>query len=283
MVLAGGAAAERGSRVVVRVLREIARAKLSRHSYIVGVGPERFLDAIGFAAGIANRGTRHVRIPTTALAQAGAVGLGISREGGFSSPRAVINDASFLEDLDNTAWNDAVAEAARVALAYDPELFDWMRANAGEIARRNQRQLRLMLRRCAQTRLRQSALSLDPFEHLSERPLELGQWSANAIMSRRPASFGEALSAGLALDIEYSHVTGLLAPEERNRMLECLDMLRLPSSRFATWLDPSDASRYCSAGVTLLSGIARPVESTEIDPDAVARAVETLREARQAA
>ena len=53
---------------------------LDRRSYVVAVGGGAVLDAVGFAAAIAHRGIRLVRLPTTTLAQADS-GVGVKNGG----------------------------------------------------------------------------------------------------------------------------------------------------------------------------------------------------------
>ena len=66
----GGEAVQNDVHVVERMLKCINAADLDRRSYIVVIGGGAVLDAVGFAAAIAHRGIRLVRIPTTTLAQA---------------------------------------------------------------------------------------------------------------------------------------------------------------------------------------------------------------------
>ena len=66
------------------------------------------LDAVGYAAAIAHRGVRLIRLPTTTLAQADS-GVGVKNAinyfakknwvGTFAVPWAVINDANFASQL----------------------------------------------------------------------------------------------------------------------------------------------------------------------------------------
>ncbi len=63
------------------MLKVFHAAKLDRRSYVVVVGGGAVLDAVGFAAAIAHRGLRLVRLPTTTLAQADSgVGVKNARE-----------------------------------------------------------------------------------------------------------------------------------------------------------------------------------------------------------
>ena len=42
---------------------------IDRHSYVIGIGGGALLDAVGLVAATSHRGIRHIRVPTTVLAQ----------------------------------------------------------------------------------------------------------------------------------------------------------------------------------------------------------------------
>ncbi|MGL4461234.1 MAG: hypothetical protein ACRC1K_03705, partial [Planctomycetia bacterium] len=64
----GGEAVKNDVHLLERMLRVFETADLDRRSYVVVVGGGAVLDAVGFAAAIAHRGLRLVRLPTTTLA-----------------------------------------------------------------------------------------------------------------------------------------------------------------------------------------------------------------------
>ena len=82
--------------------------RIDRHSYVIGIGGGALLDAVGLVAAIAHRGIRHIRIPTTVLAQNDS-GVGVKNGinmfgqknylGSFAPPFAVLNDYRFIETL----------------------------------------------------------------------------------------------------------------------------------------------------------------------------------------
>ena len=86
---------------------------IDRHSFIVAIGGGALLDMAGFAAAISHRGIRHIRIPTTVLAQNDS-GIGVKNSinayqkknflGTFAPLFAVINDSDFLHTLDDLDW-----------------------------------------------------------------------------------------------------------------------------------------------------------------------------------
>src|SRR5438874_9059333 len=76
VVLTGGEALKNETATVSQLHTLVEQHKLSRHSFIVGIGGGALLDVVGFAAATAHRGVRHIRLPTTTLSQAdGGVGV----------------------------------------------------------------------------------------------------------------------------------------------------------------------------------------------------------------
>src|SRR5262249_44437647 len=107
-IVPGGEEVKNDIHILERMLKVFHAHALDRRSYVVVIGGGAVLDAVGFAAGIAHRGLRLVRLPTTTLAQADS-GMGVKNAvnafqkknwiGTFSVPWAVINDAALLSTL----------------------------------------------------------------------------------------------------------------------------------------------------------------------------------------
>src|SRR5207249_11107222 len=102
------------------LLKQMNDVGLDRQSFLVVVGGGAVLDMASFAAAIAHRGVRVVRLPTTVLSQADsgiAVKNGVNLfgkknfVGTFVPPFAVINDAAFLESLSPRDRISGVVEA----------------------------------------------------------------------------------------------------------------------------------------------------------------------------
>ena len=67
----------------------------------------------------------------------------------------------------------------------------------------------------------------DPFELGSSRPLDFGHWAAHKLeyLSNYELRHGEAVAIGIALDVVYSELSGLLSREDRERILLLLQNL----------------------------------------------------------
>ena len=282
---------------------------LDRQSFVVAVGGGALLDMVGYAAATAHRGLRLIRLPTTVLAQADS-GVGVKNAinafgkknfvGTFAPPFAVINDFRFLETL---SWRDKIAgmaEAIKVALIRDPRLFGWIVEHAEELAACVPGAIHYLVRRSAELHLQHIALSGDPFEFGSARPLDFGHWSAHKLesMTGHRLRHGEAVAIGIALDCIYSVHRGLLDPRELEPILGTLRGLGLPRWDDALERIGADGEPVLFGGLaefrehlggdltlTLLRRIGQGVEVNEMAPQLLVRALEELRgrEVRQCA
>jgi len=131
-VVPGGEVVKNDRRHLDRILEGIHDAGLDRRSYVVVIGGGAVLDAVGFAAAVAHRGIRLVRLPTTTLAQADS-GVGVKNAvnlfgkknwlGSFAVPWAVINDSALLETLPDRDFVSGFSEAVKVSLLKSPQVF----------------------------------------------------------------------------------------------------------------------------------------------------------------
>ncbi|HRV31932.1 MAG TPA: 3-dehydroquinate synthase, partial [Kiritimatiellia bacterium] len=230
LILAGGETIKQSAAPVRRMLDALRAGNICRHSYCLAIGGGAFLDAAGLAAALFHRGVRHVRIPTTALAQCDS-GVGVKNAinyknaknllGAFAPPWAVLNDAAFLDNLPQPLLLDGIAEAVKVAAIKDARFFRAIERAAPQIRRRNLPVIRRTLKRCAQLHMQHIATSGDPFEHGAARPLDYGHWSAHKLetLSRHRLSHGHAVAIGISLDALYAARTGHLPLADAHRLI----------------------------------------------------------------
>jgi len=284
----GGEAAKNDPRIVDDVRAAIDAGGICRHSHVVAIGGGAVLDMAGFAAATAHRGVRLVRVPTTVLAQNdSAVGVknGINAFGkknflgSFAPPHAVLCDTDFLATLSDRDWRAGMSEAVKVALIKDPNFFAWLERHAGELRERHPAPMERLVHRCAELHLEHIATSGDPFELGSSRPLDFGHWAAHKLeaLSGYALRHGEAVSVGIALDVTYAWLRGMLPEADRRRAVELLKALGLPvhAPELAlerdgrpVFLDGRDEFREHLGGhltVMLLETIGRGVEVHELD------------------
>ncbi len=281
----------------IQALRERA---IDRHSYAIAIGGGAVLDAVGYAAAIFHRGVRHIRLPTTVLAQDDS-GVGVQNAvnadgtknliGTFAPPFAVINDGVFIDRLPVREKRSGMAEAVKVALIRDADFFDWLERHAKALAAFDTNGMDILIQRSAALHMRQIAQGGDPFETGSARPLDYGHWLAHKLetLTGHTLSHGEAVAIGVALDTRYSTLAGLLPAGEDDRVRRLLKALG-----FAVWHDAL-RERDGAGGlavleglrefqehlggeltITLLAGIGRGIEVHEMDHALVEQAIAWL-------
>ncbi|MEM6290035.1 MAG: 3-dehydroquinate synthase [Myxococcota bacterium] len=298
----GGEASKADPQTVERVLQWVADERIDRHAYVVAVGGGAVLDTVGYAAALAHRGVRLIRVPTTVLAQNDAgVGVknGINGFGGknflgtFVPPHAVLNDANWIATLSPRDRVAGIAEAVKVGLIRDGAFFDWIEANAAELHAGGEAVTATMIRRCAELHLQHIATSGDPFERGSARPLDYGHWSAHKLelLSAHALRHGEAVAIGMLLDAQYAALSGDLDVADVQRLASVLDTLGLPRWHAAleqrgtdgrAVLDGLEEFREHLGGqltVTLLRGLGTALEVHEIDRARMDAAIDALRDA----
>ena len=259
LMVAGGEAVKNDVGHALAMLRAINDAGIDRQSFIVVVGGGAVLDMVSFAAAIAHRGIRVVRVPTTVLAQADS-GVGVKNSinlfgkknyaGTFVPPFAVINDADFLDTLEPRDRIAGIVEAVKVAALKDAAFFEDMALNAALIAR-DSAVLQRVIERSADLHLQHICGNGDPFELGSARPLDFGHWAAHKLesMTEHRLRHGEAVAIGIALDVEYSVRKGFLARAAADRIIKTLETIG-----FQLWDDALD-QRERDGGRTLIMGL----------------------------
>jgi 3-dehydroquinate synthase len=238
IVVDGGEGIKNDAEALQALLSTIERQRLDRHSFVVIVGGGAVLDMAGYAAAVAHRGLRVIRVPTTVLAQADS-GIGVKNGvnafgkknfvGTFAPPFAVLNDVRFLETLGRRDILAGMAEAVKVALIRDRTFFQWLRRNAGLLAACELGAVAELVRRSAELHLTHIATSGDPFELGSSRPLDFGHWSAHRLesMTNHRLRHGEAVAIGIAIDTLYSAAQGLCPEGVADAVLETLERIGL--------------------------------------------------------
>jgi len=299
--IVGGEQVKHDPELVTRLQRRLLDLGVDRHSYVVAIGGGAFLDMAGFVAATVHRGVRHVRVPTTVLAQNDS-GVGVKNGinafgvknfvGSFAPPFAVLNDANFLRTLHPRDRLAGIAEAVKVSLIRDRVFFEWLESQVEALHGCVPEAMARMIRRCAELHMRQIAHGGDPFETGSARPLDYGHWSAHKLeaLTAHELRHGEAVAIGIALDSRYSVQVGMLAAGAEERIFSLLKKLG-----FYLWhpaLERRDAEgrwvvleglrefREHLGGeltITLLRDIGRGEEVHVMDEGEILRAIAWLR------
>ena len=210
--------------------------------------------------------------------------------GTFAPPWAVLCDTGLLETLIDAEWCCGFSEIVKIGLLRDSGLLAGIERNADRIVARELDSAIPLIEQSALLHMKHITEGGDPFELQEARPLDFGHWSAHKLeqMTDFKLRHGEAVSIGLALDLVYSQLVGIVDPDLTDRVLGILKSLNLPTS------DPSLARTDELLGgiqefrehlggtltVTLVTDVERPIEVHEIDANLVREAVSHLLSGR---
>ncbi|MDG2223591.1 MAG: 3-dehydroquinate synthase [Rubripirellula sp.] len=296
LVVPGGEEVKNTSAVVEQLLAEINQSNLDRRSYIVAIGGGAMLDAIGYAAAIAHRGVRLIRLPSTTLAQADS-GVGVKNAinqfgkknwvGTFAVPWGVINDATLLRSLSDRDFYSGFSEAVKVSLLKDEADFEWLCQSATQIRHRDPIVTGEAIALSCQWHLRHITQGGDPFEMLEARPLDFGHWSAHRLepLSQYDIRHGEAVGIGVLIDCIYSSLKFGLDPSVVEQVRDCLENLGLPLwhdclqplDRLMVGLEEFRQHLGGRLTITMLRGVGDPIDVHEIDEAAMRKAIGQLK------
>ncbi|SHF46011.1 3-dehydroquinate synthase [Arenibacter palladensis] len=299
MVITGGEQCKNDYHHVERILNAVNDNRICRHSFVVAIGGGAIIDMVGYAAAIAHRGVKLIRIPTTVLSQNdSAVGVKNSFNilgkknflGTFAPAYAIINDSNFLTTLEQRDWISGIAEAVKVALIKDAVFFDFIEENSTLLRARDMESMEYLIYRCAEMHMEHIAQGGDPFESGSSRPLDFGHWAAHKLeyMTNYQLRHGEAVAIGMALDLVYAHFIGLIGKETLDRILKVLEQigfdLHIPLQKdgdLDDLLNGIQEFREHLGGeltITLISKIGAKHDVHEIDISTMGKAIVWLNE-----
>lgn len=300
-MIGGGEPCKNDPALVDGLLEHFNQHQLDRRSYVVVFGGGAVLDTVGYAASIAHRGIRLVRLPTTTLAQADS-GVGVKNavnwfgkknwKGTFSVPWGVINDQHLLKTLPDREFLSGFSEVVKVSLLKSHEIFCQVERDADEIRKRMEPATTAAIHQSVLLHLKHITGGGDPFEMLEARPLDFGHWSAHRLepLTDYHIRHGEAVAIGVAIDSLYSrNVLGFPA-KDADRVLTCMKKLGLPVghkllSQPDTLLEGLEEFRQHLGGrltLTLLTAIGRPVNKHEVDIPAMREAIQEAAEREDA-
>lgn len=289
----GGEQVKNNEEYIRYVLDAVNEFGVDRHSYIVVIGGGAVIDAVGYAAAIAHRGVRLVRIPTTVLSQNDS-GVGVKNGinffgkknfiGSFATPYAIINDDLFLTTLDDRNWRSGISEAIKIALIKDLDFFQWIEANAKSLSERDMDAMNELIYKCADMHMEHIRTSGDAFEMGSSRPLDFGHWAAHKLeqISNYKILHGEAVAVGIALDSAYSYLKGYISESDLERVLNCILQLGFVISynemndEVIAGLEEFREHLGGILTIMLLESLGKGVEVHEIDKDLVMQALNFL-------
>jgi len=235
----GGEKAKNDPAILDNIIAAMVASGLCKHCYVIAIGGGSVLDVVGYAASVVHRGIRHIRMPTTVLAQNDA-GLGVKNGvnrfgmknllGTFTTPAAVINDCDFLTTLSRRDWTSGIAEAIKVGIIKDETLLEFIDNHCQQLQERDARSMRVLIERCAILHLEHIKNNGDPFETGSSRPLDFGHWAGHRLemLSENQLTHGQAVAIGIALDMFCARDLGLVTAGECEYCVSLLKKVGLP-------------------------------------------------------
>ena len=270
-----------------RVLRELARAGMTREDHVVAVGGGVVGDLAGYCAHCYQRGVAVVQVPTSLVAQVdsaygGKTGVDIPEGknyvGAYHLPAAVIADTGALASLPAEELAAGFVEVVKTGLLAGGALWDRVRG----LERLEPAALDDLVFACA--RYKCEVVAADERDGGRRHVLNLGHTVGHAIEAASGYAryrHGEAVGLGLLAALRLSG-----APELAGEVAAILRRHGLPVS-----LDPAvdldavlaalqrDKKRTAAGvGFVLLSVPGEPREGQVLDPDRVRAAVEELVE-----
>lgn len=268
-----------------RVLRELARAGMTRQDHVVALGGGVVGDLAGFCAHVYQRGVPVIQVPTTLVAQVdssygGKTGVdlpeGKNYVGGYHPPAAVLTDTSTLATLPRAELAAGFVELLKTGLLAGGEL--WREARALESI--DPERLGAAIFACA--RYKCEVVAADERDSGLRQVLNLGHTVGHAIEAASGYGryrHGEAIGLGLLAALRLSDAAELRAEVE-----SILARHALPTSlAAAVEADPimealqRDKKRTAEGvGFVLLSEPGNPRYGEQVDSARVRSAVEEL-------
>ena len=223
---------------VSRLLDVLVANRFGRDATIIALGGGVVGDMAGFAAACYQRGVAYVQVPTTLLAQVdSSVGgkTGVDHPGGknligaFHQPAAVIADTATLATLSDRELRAGLAEIIKYGLIRDATFFAWLEENMERLLAREPSALVRAIRRSCE--IKAEIVARDEREQGERALLNLGHTFGHAIESATGYSgwlHGEAVGAGIAMAAAMSRASGMLQPEQVERVRALLERTGLP-------------------------------------------------------
>lgn len=205
------------------ILQALTENAFTRTDCVVAVGGGVVGDMAGFAAATYMRGVDFYNIPTTVLSQVdSSVGgktaidfMGYKNlVGAFYPPKAVLIDPQVLSTLSGRQVSNGLAEAVKMALTHDPELFQLF--EGGEIT---DAVMDAIITRAI--RIKQQVVEADEHESGQRKVLNFGHTLGHGVETVTGLYHGECVAVGM--------VPMCSQPVQR-RLIPVLEKLHLPTS-----------------------------------------------------
>jgi shikimate kinase/3-dehydroquinate synthase len=269
-----------------RVLRELARAGMTRADHLVALGGGVIGDLAGFCAAVYQRGVPVVQIPTSLVAQVdsaygGKTGVdlpeGKNYAGAFHLPAAVLSDTGTLASLPAEELGAGFVEALKAGLLAGGALWERVRS----IDRLDPAGLGDVVFACALYKC--DVVAADELDQGLRAVLNLGHTVGHGIEAASGYSryrHGEAIGLGLLAALRLSEAPALREEVESILRSHGLPVALDPAVEVDAILDAVERDKKRTAagvGFVLLAEPGSPRIGQLVDPARVRAAVEELR------
>jgi 3-dehydroquinate synthase len=227
-------------RQAFELLDWLTGTQIGRRDVIVNLGGGVVIDMGGWVASSYMRGVPYVNLPTTLIGQVDA-GIGgklavnhpVAKNliGGFSQPRAVISDVSFLKTIGSRQLRAGLAEAIKKAIIASPAYWRLIEENADLIMAGDGHALEALVHGAGA--IKAELIERDPYEEDSRRTLGFGHAIAHPVETVTGYSellHGEAVAFGMAVEAQIAAARGVLSTERLDRILGLLRRVGLPTT-----------------------------------------------------
>lgn len=225
-----------------KLVNELLKNSFNKTEMIVAFGGGTVGDLTGFVASTLFRGVSYIQIPTTLLAQIdSSVGAktaidtsyGKNLVGSFYNPKLVYISNMFLETLSIEEYNNGFAEAIKMALLFDVELFN-------DIKKREKLELKHIKKIID---YKTKVVLADPYDTGVRRVLNFGHTFGHVIEKTndyKTFKHGQAISHGMILALELGNrlnITPLSLTNEVKEVLNKKGLLDIPINNYQMYLD----------------------------------------------
>jgi 3-dehydroquinate synthase len=221
------------------LIEQLHLRQFDRRALLINLGGGVVTDVGGFVAATYLRGVAYVNVPTTLLAQLdAAIGGKVAVNmpwaknfvGAFAHPRAVYSDPALLRTLPVRELCAGVAEALKVGIIGDPDLFELLELESEAVCRgQDAGLLSEVVGRASEAKI--VMLAPDPYEHNLRRVLNLGHTFGHALEVQTGYGrllHGEAVGFGLAVATAIARRRGMCPRTTADRIYRALHSYGLP-------------------------------------------------------
>lgn len=224
-----------------QIMQVMVEAGFTRKDCVVAVGGGVVGDLAGYAAASYMRGVDFYNIPTTVLSQVDssiggktAINLGGYKNmvGAFYQPKKVLIDLEVLATLPARQISNGLAEAVKMSLTYDAELFALFEEVAAGTASLDQHMETIIER---SLRVKKYVVEQDEREMGLRKILNFGHTIGHGVEAYMQELYGEEGTDAREKGLYHGECVALgmipqCSPEVRDRLLPVLAALNLPTT-----------------------------------------------------